>query len=233
MGLENILTTVLQNFLNLLPVRIVHSYEQGVRFSFGEDTALIRNSGIYFYIPLVQSIEIQSVAEDGIILPNQAVETKDKVSVSVSGVVSYKIRNLRLYWTRVKDFNKVLSMNAMAYLSREVRKYSYEEVHQCIPPKDSPRRYNYNKKKKDEKPSNGNSESKEYQDTDPEEQDVILPRGNSELEQNVIESLQEKVWDWGVNLVDFYINNLTRTRSFRIFGDINAPTDNENAFQKV
>ena len=58
--LDNIIGTLLNNLVNLLPFRIIHDYEQAVRFTFGHAGPTIRGKerGWCLFVPLFQRVII-------------------------------------------------------------------------------------------------------------------------------------------------------------------------------
>ena len=125
MALDTILTSLLDNVVNLLPMEIVHTYEQGVYFKGGKDIKLLR-PGIHFYRPIVGNIQKISTVPQTINLPTQSVLTKDFKPVTVSSNLEYKIHNARKVWTKVQDLDDSLHNTGMGYLGRFVRGYDYD-----------------------------------------------------------------------------------------------------------
>ena len=124
MTLDTILTSLLDNVVNILPMKIVHTYEQGVYYKQGKDVKLLR-PGIHFHRPIIDGIEKISTVPQTIYLPTQSILTKDGEAVSVSSNLEYKIHNARKVWTKVQDLDSSLHNTGMGYLSRFVRGYNY------------------------------------------------------------------------------------------------------------
>lgn len=127
MALDTILTSLLDNVVNVLPVKIIHTYEQGVYFKQGKDIKLLR-PGIHLHRPIIDSIEKISTVPQTINLPTQSVLTKDGEAVTVSSNLEYKIHNARKVWTKVQDLDDSLHNTGMGYLSRFVRSYNYDKL---------------------------------------------------------------------------------------------------------
>lgn len=125
--LEEILSTVVANITNLLPIRKIHSYEQGVKFSFGQDKRLLK-TGIHFYIPYIQGIEVRPTVPEVINLPNQSLITRDDKIVCISGAVEYQIQDLRKWWVSVQDFDATLVNTALGYIGRSVRQSQFDDI---------------------------------------------------------------------------------------------------------
>lgn len=109
------------------PVRVVFSYQQGVRFWRGEDTSLLR-TGIYAFCPILGDIEVHTVAQDVEWTGVQSVMTTDAQSVTFDGKVLYKIRNARLWYCKVTEFKSSLAGIAQIHVARAVRKLSLADL---------------------------------------------------------------------------------------------------------
>lgn len=109
------------------PVRIVHSYQQGVRFHNGEDKALLK-TGIHFFWPATGSIEIECVVEDVANLTPQTLTTADEVTITIDGSVAYKIVNIRKWFTQVTDFHQSLNGKCERHLARVVRNEKFKDL---------------------------------------------------------------------------------------------------------
>ncbi len=127
MALDTILTSLLDNLVNVLPIKTVHTYEQGVYFKQGKDVKLLQ-PGIHLHRPIIDSIETISTVPQTINLPTQSVLTEDGRAVSVSSNLEYEIYDARKVWTKVQDLDDSLHNTGMGYLSRYVRQYPYEEL---------------------------------------------------------------------------------------------------------
>jgi regulator of protease activity HflC (stomatin/prohibitin superfamily) len=115
-SLDHIITTLLNNLANLLPFRIVHDYEQAVRFTFGHAGPTIHGTkhGWCLFVPLFQRIQIVDATWGQVLFDSQSVETKDKVNLSVSGAAIYKVRDARSYLLSVFDTDATATLRAIA-----------------------------------------------------------------------------------------------------------------------
>lgn len=116
LSLDNVVTTLLNNLANLLPFRIVHDYEQAVRFSFGHAGRTIRGEkhGWCLFVPLFQRIQIVDATWGQVSFDSQSVETKDAVNVSVSGAAIYRVLDARNYLLSVFDTDATATLRAIA-----------------------------------------------------------------------------------------------------------------------
>jgi regulator of protease activity HflC (stomatin/prohibitin superfamily) len=109
------------------PVRVVFSYQQGVRFWRGADTALLR-TGVYAFWPILGDIEVHTTAQDVEWIGAQSFTTKDKHSVTVDGKILYKIRNARLWFVNVTEFKTSLAGICEIHMMRAVRNLTLDEL---------------------------------------------------------------------------------------------------------
>ena len=114
-----LLEAVFNNVQQLLPCRIVHSYEHGVLFTLGRDVKELM-PGLHWFVPFFQSIEIINVAPEVRNLVTQTVTTKDGHSVTLSANICYCIVDARASFTRIQDFDSSLESYAMVHLARSV-----------------------------------------------------------------------------------------------------------------
>jgi regulator of protease activity HflC (stomatin/prohibitin superfamily) len=90
-----------------MPIAVVRSYEQGVRFSCGRDVRLL-DTGVYVNVPLLWTVETRSCCEEAITSSPHTVVTKDGRSLLVAVTVRYAISDLRKWYTQVQDFDATL-----------------------------------------------------------------------------------------------------------------------------
>lgn len=113
--LDNVLVTLLNNLAKLLPFRIVHDYEQAVRFTFGHAGPTIRGKdrGWCLFFPVVQRVESVDATWGQVLLGSLSIETVDKVSLSVSGAIVYKVHDARDYLLSVFDNDSIATLRAI------------------------------------------------------------------------------------------------------------------------
>lgn len=115
------------NLLALLPLKIVRSYERGVKFRLGKDIALL-GPGLYFFIPFLEDIETVNVVPEVINLPTQTVMTADGRTVSFSANIEYEIHDARAMFCGVQDFQHSLANLAMNHLAARIREWQFTEL---------------------------------------------------------------------------------------------------------
>ena len=133
LSLDNIITTLMNNLANLLPFRIIHDYEQAVRFTFGHAGPTIygNKKGWCLFVPLFQRVQIVDATWGQVLFDSQSVETKDTVNLSVSGAAIYKVINARNYLLSVFDTDATATLRAIAKgcIASVLIGKTYNEVH--------------------------------------------------------------------------------------------------------
>lgn len=120
------------NFAKLVPVKIVRSYQQGVKFSDGRDVALL-GPGWHWYWPFKQAIEVVDTAEDVIDCQVQSLTTKPddatrSEEVTLSFVITFRITDARKLYVGLQDWQTNIERAARRYIHRRVRSWSYQEL---------------------------------------------------------------------------------------------------------
>lgn len=115
----SLVEAILSNLAQLLPWRIVHSYERGVLFRMGRDVAELM-PGWHWFWPLFESIDIVNVAPETRNLPTQTVMSKDGKPVTFSANVCYRITNARQMFVAVQSFDEAMIAYAMCHLAAEI-----------------------------------------------------------------------------------------------------------------
>ena len=132
-SLDNIIGTLLNNLANLLPFRIIHDYEQAVRFTFGHAGPTIRGfeHGWCLFVPLFQRIIIVDATWGQVLFDTQTIQTRDKISLSVSGATIYRISDARNYLLSVFDTDAAAVLRAVAKgaMASVLITHTYEEVY--------------------------------------------------------------------------------------------------------
>ncbi len=111
-----IIEALFNNILVLLPLRIVHAYERGVKFRFGRDVAELA-PGVHWFWPFFESVESVNIAPETRNLPTQSVVSKDGKAVSFSCNICYRIVDARRMYVSVQDFDHALEAYAMVHMA--------------------------------------------------------------------------------------------------------------------
>lgn len=132
--LDNIIGTLMNNLANLLPFRIIHDYEQAVRFTFGHAGPTIRGPqrGWCLFVPLFQRVIIVDATWGQVLFDTQTIQTRDKVSLSVSGATIYRVSDARSYLLSVFDTDAAAVLRAVAKgaIASVLIENTYETIYQ-------------------------------------------------------------------------------------------------------
>jgi regulator of protease activity HflC (stomatin/prohibitin superfamily) len=90
-------------FLLFTGVRLLYQYERGVVFSLGKFSS-IRNPGLTFLIPVVQTMRKVDMRIKTAEVPRQEVITKDNIPMLVNAVVYYKVINPESAIIKIEDY---------------------------------------------------------------------------------------------------------------------------------
>lgn len=126
----------LWNFLKeLQPLRIVHSFEQGVYFRNGQISRWVVGApdlalppGVYAVIPFFDDIEKVNTQEDTIDLPIQTLTTKDGKTVTLSWNVEFQVVNVVQHFMAVRDFDENMPRRAARHIASRVRNKTLDEL---------------------------------------------------------------------------------------------------------
>lgn len=118
------------DFIRILQcATIVHEYERGVRFRFGRAGKKALKPGLRLQFPFyVDSISTETVVLTTRDLPAQALTTKDGVSLVVSAVVTYRIKDVRTFMCEVEDADGVLADASRGTIRQVVVGKTWQEI---------------------------------------------------------------------------------------------------------
>jgi regulator of protease activity HflC (stomatin/prohibitin superfamily) len=111
-----------------IPIRlaIVHSYEQGVRWWCGKDTALLTRPGVYFHIAWFGDITVDGIRPKEVETETQCITTSDRRARSFSVGCQYEIEDLRKNQTCVDEFEPSL-LNLIERIAAKVMRSTDEK----------------------------------------------------------------------------------------------------------
>lgn len=115
------------NIFALIPLRKIHSYEKGVKFRGGKDIKEL-SYGIYLYIPYYESIEIVDIQEQTHNLVSQSMTSLDMLPITFSCNLTYKVKNARLMFTAVHNFDQSLESRVMMVVADEASKMKFSTL---------------------------------------------------------------------------------------------------------
>ncbi len=108
-------------------IRVVKEYERGVIFRLGR-LAGVRGPGLFFLIPVLESmikIDLRTITYD---VPKQEVLTKDNVPVSVNAVVYFKVVEPGKAVTEVENFQYATAQLAQTTLRSVIGQVDLDEL---------------------------------------------------------------------------------------------------------
>lgn len=123
----NFISTILDFLRQFWPFEVIYSYQKGVRFWCGHDTAELE-PGLYLFLPFFGHIEAVNVKPDILRLSNQNLTTADNLGVSCDVTLAYEIFDARASHVNVQQVIDNLADEARAALAAVVRVKSYADL---------------------------------------------------------------------------------------------------------
>jgi regulator of protease activity HflC (stomatin/prohibitin superfamily) len=123
----DLIRALVEIVLYLFPVRMIWSYENGLRFWGGREPELL-GPGFYFFVPFFSKIVDISMLADTIDLPFQSITTSDDVAVDLSANFIYRVVDAKAYFTGVQDFETNFPRLAARHVMSKARGWSYAEL---------------------------------------------------------------------------------------------------------
>ncbi len=111
----------------LASIRIVKEYERGVIFRLGRLVGA-RGPGLFFIIPIVESMTVVDLRTITYDVPSQEVVTKDNVTVRVNAVVYYRVVDPTKAVTEVYDYKYATAQIAQTTLRSIIGQAELDEV---------------------------------------------------------------------------------------------------------
>jgi len=105
---------------------LLTDYEAGVRVTWGKWNKRIF-SGLFWYIPLFQKIIYMEIQTQVVDLRGQSVQTKDGLSVIVSGAIQYSIKDVYKAIFNVQNVDVSLETLALGIILEYVKKHTLKE----------------------------------------------------------------------------------------------------------
>jgi regulator of protease activity HflC (stomatin/prohibitin superfamily) len=113
---------------SLIPrIKIVRATHAGIKFQRGKHIKLIE-PGLIVYWPIITEVDIIPVARQTHNMPTQCAVTKDRVPVSVGGVVVYRIKDVVKALSRNWDFTDTINDIAMTAIMPVILQHTYDEL---------------------------------------------------------------------------------------------------------
>jgi len=108
-------------------IRVVKEYERGVIFRLGRLVGA-RGPGLFFVIPILESMNIVDLRTVTYDVPSQEVVTRDNVTVRVNAVVYYRVVDPEKAVTEVFDFRFATAQIAQTTLRSVIGQAELDEV---------------------------------------------------------------------------------------------------------
>jgi len=109
-------------------VRILKQYERGVQFRLGKVKDGARGPGLIFIAPLVDRVHRVSLRIVTMPIQSQGIITKDNVSVDVSAVAYFRIKDAVRSVVAIENVNEAISQIAQTTLRAVVGRHTLDET---------------------------------------------------------------------------------------------------------
>lgn len=125
--------SVFEAILKILPFRMIHEYEQGIRWTFGHP-GKVSHGGILWFVPLFQRIDIIDITVGAISLTSTPVITNDKKSISIIGGIEYQVIDGRrlLLCLGDNDIDEIVGVLAKSSIEHFINEYNLENLRNNI-----------------------------------------------------------------------------------------------------
>jgi regulator of protease activity HflC (stomatin/prohibitin superfamily) len=111
-----------------MSVRILKQYERGVQFRLGKVSDGARGPGLILITPLVDRVRRVSLRIVTMPIQSQGIITKDNVSVDVSAVAYFRIKDAVRSVVAIEDVNEAISQIAQTTLRAVVGRHTLDET---------------------------------------------------------------------------------------------------------
>lgn len=118
---------VFANLQALMPFRILKSFQQGVRWTWGKNPKPL-GPGPHLCLPVLHSMSVHDVVDEVLNLPTQSVVTKDGHPICFSVNIAFRIADIVAHECNVQDFIESTAGAAMTHLSKQMRKKTLDEL---------------------------------------------------------------------------------------------------------
>lgn len=124
-----------ETILSFIPhIKIVRCTHAGVKFRAGRYAIPMKHdnglfyTGIHFYWPITTDIEVILVKQQTINLIPQYLSTSDGVSVGVSGIIVYEVKDVTTLLTEYPDYADTINDLSLAAIKHTVNDMTYDEL---------------------------------------------------------------------------------------------------------
>lgn len=110
----------------LIPCVIVRQYQTGARLTLGKFQKILE-PGLQWKIPFIQQIEVQVTLLTTLQLKSQSITTKDDKNIVVSGVIKYRISDLKKFYTEVYDATDAIGDMTQGIIKNIILGHTWKE----------------------------------------------------------------------------------------------------------
>ena len=122
----NSLIEFLKTQLNhIIPIGAVYEFQLGIRMRFGRVNKILV-PGWWFKIPYIDVIMVEQSVDTTMLLPAQAIVTKDNKQLIVKGSVGYKIVDIEKFYCNVWDTRSAISDRACVIIKDTLSSLTFE-----------------------------------------------------------------------------------------------------------
>jgi regulator of protease activity HflC (stomatin/prohibitin superfamily) len=102
-------------------------WEQAIHIRKG-DIVKLRGAGLYFKIPFIDSVYIQTTRMRMVDTPMQTMSTKEGLTVTIKSVLGYTIADIRVLYDSLYHPEMTLNSMVMSYISEYVRANNVSDI---------------------------------------------------------------------------------------------------------
>jgi regulator of protease activity HflC (stomatin/prohibitin superfamily) len=126
------LGTIADTIIRLFPhLKIVKITQGGLKMRKGHEITVL-TPGIWWYWPLITTIDIVTTVRDTVDLNGQTFTTKDGKTVLASGMVMFSVKDVEKLLTTSPDYIATISDISMNCIHDTFIKYTWEELREGI-----------------------------------------------------------------------------------------------------
>lgn len=114
-------------FLVLISIKQINQYERGVKFTIGKYTGIME-PGWRIVIPIFQGYQKVDMRIKAVDVPDQEAITKDNISVKVSAVIYYKVKDANKAIIEVENYFYAVSQLAQTTMRNVVGEVNLDEL---------------------------------------------------------------------------------------------------------
>lgn len=126
MGLDKIVEFLLNLIDKIIPVFIIHPYQEAVVYWCGKYSKIVKG-GIHFKFPFLNTYDKHTVVTTTLTIPSQSLTTKDGLQVVVKSVVKYKIDDIKPFILEVFDSTDAISDITQCIVKEQITQRDWKD----------------------------------------------------------------------------------------------------------